>query len=266
MASNTAVLIVEDEPNLAKNMRRYLRNAGFEVHIAHTGEKAMVELETYKPDIVLLDYRLPDTNGLKLLGQIQAIDTRIRTIMITGEGNIQLAVQAMKAGAHDYLAKPVVLNELKLLLKKTMGQERIEGVLDYFREKQAGQSGLDKLLGNSTVIVELKKEIQHLIEAEKNLIEGVPATVLITGETGSGKDLVARAFHFDGPRAQGPFIELNCSAIPDHLLEADLFGYERGAFTDARERKMGLVETADGGTLFLDEIRRSAFPLADLRF
>ncbi len=254
MSSHPAILIVEDEPILAKNMGRYLRNSGFDVNVTFTGETAMAQLEKYKPDIVLLDYRLPDTNGLDLLGRIQMVDRRIRVIMITGEGNIQLAVQAIKAGAYDYLEKPVVLKELKLLLKKIAGRERMEGALDYFQQKQAGESGLDKLLGNSTVMVDLKLQISQLLEAEQNLVDGVPASVLITGETGTGKDLVARAFHFDGPRVQGPFIELNCSAIPDHLLEAELFGYERGAFTDARERKMGLVEAADGGTLFLDEI------------
>lgn len=254
MGSLPAILIVEDEPTLAKNMRRYLDNAGFEVHVTGTGEAAMTELESYRPDIVLLDYRLPDTNGLELLARIQMVDSRISIIMITGEGNVELAVEAMKAGAHDYLSKPVVLKELKFLLDKISKLERIEGALDYFRHKQAGESGLDKLIGNSTVMLELKQQIHQLIEAERSLVEGIPASVLITGETGTGKELVARAFHFDGPRHDGPFIELNCSAIPEHLLEAELFGYERGAFTDARERKIGLVETADGGTLFLDEI------------
>jgi len=254
MSSHPAILIVEDEPTLAKNMGRYLRNSGFDVKISFTGATAMSQLERYKPDIVLLDYRLPDTDGLELLGRIQVVDRRIRVIMITGEGNIQLAVQAIKAGAYDYLAKPVVLKELKLLLKKIAGRDRMEGALEYFRQKQAGESGLDKLLGNSTVMIDLKLQISQLLEAEQNLVDGVPASVLITGETGTGKDLVARAFHFDGTRRQGQFIELNCSAIPEHLLEAELFGYERGAFTDARERKMGLVEAADRGTLFLDEI------------
>ena len=254
MGSNPAILIVEDEPTLAKNMRRYLEHAGFEVQVSATGEAAMTSLESYKPDIVLLDYRLPDTNGLALLGRIQAVDRRIRTVMITGEGNVEIAVQAMKNGAYDYLAKPVVLKELILLLQKIAGQERIEGALDYFLQKQAGESGLDKLLGDSQVMLDLKQQIRQLLEAERNLVEGIPASVLITGETGSGKELVARAFHFDGTRQDGPFIELNCSAIPAHLLESELFGYERGAFTGARERKTGLVEAADGGTLFLDEI------------
>jgi DNA-binding NtrC family response regulator len=254
MSALPALLIVEDEPTLAKNMRRYLLNAGFEVNVAGTGEAAMAALEDYKPDIVLLDYRLPDTNGLELLDRIKSIDAQIHVIMITGEGNVQLAVKAMKAGAFDYLAKPVVLKELKLMLEKLTGQERMEEALDYFRHKQADESGLDKLLGESPVMGDLKQQIRMLIGAEKNLVEGVPASVLITGETGTGKELVARAFHFDGARRDKPFIEINCSAIPAHLLEAELFGYERGAFTDARERKIGLVEAADGGTLFLDEI------------
>lgn len=254
MASNPAILIVEDEPTLAKNMRRYLEHAGFEVQVSATGEAAMASLESYKPDIVLLDYRLPDTDGLDLLGRIQSVDRRIRTIMITGEGNVEIAVQAMKNGAYDYLAKPVVLKELLLLLQKIAGQERIEGALDYFQQKQADESGLDKLYGDSQVMLDLKRQIRQLLEAERNLVEGIPASVLITGETGSGKELVARALHFGGARQDGPFIELNCSAIPAHLLESELFGYERGAFTGARERKTGLVEAADGGTLFLDEI------------
>jgi len=254
MGSLPAILIVEDEATLAKNMCRYLENAGFEVHVTDNGQTTMEELESYKPDIVLLDYRLPDTNGLELLGRIRAVDRRIRVIMITGEGNVQLAVDAMKTGAQDYLTKPVILKELKILLIKIADQERMAGALDYFRQKQSGESGLDKLLGSSKVIIELKQQIRQLIAAEHNLVEGIPASVLITGETGSGKDLVARAFHFDGTRRQGSFIELNCAAIPAHLLEAELFGYERGAFTDAHERKMGLVEAADGGTLFLDEI------------
>ena len=254
MSTLSAILIVEDEPTLAKNMRRYLDGAGFDARAVATGEAALKELEAFKPDIVLLDYRLPDTDGLQLLDHIRALDRGIRVIMITGEGNVQLAVNAMKAGAHDYLAKPIVLKELKLLLEKIGSQSRLEDSLEYYREQQAGMSGLDKMIGESAPMQQLKRQIRQLLDAELNLVEGVPASVLITGETGSGKELVARAFHFDGARSSGPFIELNCSAIPAHLLEAELFGYERGAFTDARERKIGLVEAADGGTLFLDEI------------
>lgn len=249
-----AILIVEDEHTLAKNMCLFLRNAGFEARVAETGKAAMKELDNYKPDIVLLDYRLPDTNGLTLISKIHSVDSRICIIMITGEGDVQLAVNAMKAGAYDYLSKPVVLKALKLLLEKIAGRARLESELDYFHQKNAGESGLDKMLGNSSVMVALKLQIGKLLDAEKDLIDGAPASVLITGESGTGKELAARAFHYDGSRKKMPFIEINCSAIPAHLLEAELLGYERGAFTDAKVSKMGLVEAADGGTLFLDEI------------
>ncbi|MEK7322951.1 MAG: sigma-54 dependent transcriptional regulator [Pseudomonadota bacterium] len=254
MSSLPAILIVEDEPTLAKNMRLFLQNAGFDVHTANCGKAALAELEGFKPDVILLDYRLPDTDGIELIGRIHRIDNGVRTIIITGEGNIQIAVQAMKAGAYDYLIKPVALKELSIMLEKLARHERLEGALDYYRHKQAESSGLSKLCGQSPPMLALKRQIAQLLEAERSLTDGVPASILITGETGTGKELVARAFHFDGPRRGGAFIEVNCAAIPAHLLEAELFGYERGAFTDARERKMGLVETADGGTLFLDEI------------
>lgn len=254
MSSLPAILIIEDEPTLAKNMRLFLQNAGFDVHTANSGKAALAELEDFKPDVILLDYRLPDSDGVELIGRIRRIDSGVRIVIITGEGNIQIAVQAMKAGAYDYLTKPVELKELRLMLEKIARHERLEGALDYYRHKQAESSGLAKLRGESPPMLALKRQITRLIEAERDLTDGVPASILITGETGTGKELVARAFHFDGPRRGGAFIEVNCAAIPAHLLEAELFGYERGAFTDARERKMGLVEAADGGTLFLDEI------------
>jgi DNA-binding NtrC family response regulator len=160
----------------------------------------------------------------------------------------------MKAGAYDFLTKPVPLAKLRILLERAMGQERQAQALSYYRRKEAAQGGLDALIGESPPMQQLKGRIAQLLQAEQNLRDADAPAVLITGETGTGKELVARALHFAGPRREQPFVEINCAAIPAQLLESELFGHERGAFTDARERKMGLVETAAGGTLFLDEI------------
>lgn len=248
------ILIVEDEPVLAKNMGRYLERHGGDVRTAGTGRDALRQFEEFKPDIVLLDLHLPDGNGLDILGKLREIDPQVRAIVVTAHGNVRIAVDAMKAGAQDYLSKPVALDELRLLIDKILGQQRLEGALSYYRDRGATASGLDKIVGGSPAMQALRDRIGQLLAAERALVEGAAPPVLITGETGSGKELVARALHFDGVRRTRPFVEINCSAIPTHLVESELFGHERGAFTDARERKIGLVESAHGGTLFLDEI------------
>ncbi len=249
-----SVLIVDDEVTFARNVTKYLSRHGYETRSCNDGAEALEALETYKPDLVLLDYALPGADGLEILKQIRARDTQTKVIMMTGQGSVQIAVDAMKNGAQDYLCKPLVLAELRLMLDKCIGQERREGALAYYQRKQAQQSGLAKLIGESTSMVALKSRIQHLIEAERRLKDVDSPPVLITGASGTGKELVARALHFDGPRCERPFIEVNCASFPADLIEAELFGYERGAFTDAKNRKLGLLEAADGGSLFLDEI------------
>ena len=249
-----AILLIEDEAILAKNVKRFLERQDYDVRIAGDGADGLRQFDAFKPDLVLLDFHLPGGNGLDVLGEIRKRDRNVKVILVTGHGSVQLAVDAMKAGAYDYLSKPLVLSELKLVIDKALGQERLEGALSYYRDKQAEDSGIDKILGDSAPMAQLKQRIGQLLEAERRMVDGTPPAVLITGETGTGKELVARAIHFDGPRRERPFVELNCAAIPTHLLESELFGYERGAFTDARERKIGLVESAHGGTLFLDEI------------
>ncbi len=249
-----AVLIVEDEPILAKNLAAYLARHGHDARVAASGEEALAQFEAFRPDAVVLDYQLPGVDGLAVLRRMRSLDPRIKVVMVTGQGGVEVAVEAMKAGASDYLVKPVVLAELKLLLDRIAGEERLEGAVAYYQGRQAAQSGLDKLIGDSPPMAALKQRIARFIAAEAALRDGAPASVLVTGETGSGKELVARAFHFDGPRREHPFVEINCAAIPAALMEGELFGFERGAFTDAKQRKLGLVETAAGGTLFLDEI------------
>ncbi|HKA44600.1 MAG TPA: sigma-54 dependent transcriptional regulator [Burkholderiales bacterium] len=250
----TAVLIIEDEAILAKNMATYLGRHGFEARRVGSGEAGLAELDSYKPDIVLLDYHLPGMSGLEALARIRQCDEQIKVIMITGQGSVQTAVDAMKAGAYDYLTKPVALSELKLLLERAAGQERTERAISYYQRREAQENGLARLIGASPPMQALRATVGQLLEAEHKLEDGGAPAVLIIGETGTGKELVARAVHFDGRRRAQPFIEINCASIPAQLLEAELFGYERGAFTDARSRKLGLAEAADGGTLFLDEV------------
>jgi two-component system, NtrC family, response regulator AtoC len=249
-----SVLIVEDDEVLADNMRLYLERNGWDAQVSNSAEAALTALETARPDVLITDYLLPGRTGLELLGNVIGIDPQIKIIMLTGEGGVQVAVDAMKAGAYDYLTKPVALAELKLLLEKAVGVARMENALSFYQKSQARDSGLDHLVGDSSPMRVVKDTVRQILDAEAKMQPGDLPAILITGETGTGKELVARALHFDGSRRQGPFVEVNCASIPSNLLEAELFGHERGAFTDAKERKLGLVEAAEGGSLFLDEI------------
>ena len=249
-----AVFIVDDEPTLVKNVRAFLDRHGFETDAATSAEDALARIESFRPDVVLLDFHLPGIDGVEALRRIRAKLPEVRVIMITGHSGVQVAVDAMKAGAYDYIVKPVVLGELKVLLERCAGQERLETALHYYTRRQATGTALDEMVGESAPMRALKDTLGRLLDAESRMREGPPPAVLVTGETGTGKELVARALHFGGPRAARPFVELNCASIPTQLLEAELFGHERGAFTDARQRRTGLAEAAHGGTLFLDEI------------
>jgi len=251
----SGVLIIEDEAVFAKNVKRYLeRNQDYEVHVAGTAREGLRQLDDFAPDLVLLDLNLPDRHGFEVLQAVRERDASIKVIVITAHGGVQVAVEAMKAGAYDFLSKPVALDALKLLVDKALGQERLEERLSYYRRREADASGLAQIRGSSPAIEQMRRRVAQLLEAERRMSDNELPAVLIHGETGTGKELVARAIHFDGVRSRQPFVELNCAAIPSHLLESELFGHERGAFTDARERKLGLVEAAHGGTLFLDEI------------
>ena len=249
-----AVLVIEDEAVLAKNILIYLQRHGYEVHLAQSAEEGLALLDSVRPDAVVLDFNLPGMNGLEALARIRAFDAAVHVLMLTGHGSVEMAVDAMKAGAFDFLTKPVALSKLRLLLDKAMGQTRRDSALDYYQKRDARAAGLEGLLGESPPMQALKQTIAQLLQAESQMRRADPPAVLVLGETGTGKELVARALHFSGPRRDKPFVELNCAALPAQLLESELFGHERGAFTDARERKLGLVETAEGGTLFLDEI------------
>ncbi|UUZ67522.1 sigma-54 dependent transcriptional regulator [Polaromonas sp. P2-4] len=248
------ILVVEDEGVLAKNIAIYLERTGFEVRLAATAEQGLAMIEEIRPDAIVLDFNLPGMDGLAALARIRELDAAIPVLMMTGYGNVELAVEAMKAGAYDFLTKPVALSKLRLVLEKAFSQTRRDRALDYYKRRDAQTAVVDELIGDSVPMHALKQRIAQLRQAELQMSDAAAPAVLVLGETGSGKEVVARALHLGGPRHDKPFVELNCAAIPAQLLESELFGHERGAFTDARDRKIGLVETAEGGTLFLDEI------------
>ncbi len=248
------ILVIEDEQTLANNIKRYLEGHDYEVRIASTAEEGMKQFEASKPDAVLLDLRLPGMDGLETLSKMREIDAQAKIILITGHGNVENAVEAMKAGAYDFLSKPLVLAKLRMLLDKAVGQTRMEGTLSYYREKAVGINPSSLFIGESSPMRSLKEQISKVVHSDHLLSDVDPPAVLITGETGTGKELVARALHYNGPRKEEPFVEINCASLPNTLLESELFGYERGAFTDAKTKKIGLFEAANKGTLFLDEI------------
>ncbi|ASL26773.1 sigma-54-dependent transcriptional regulator [Azotobacter chroococcum] len=249
-----SILIVEDDATLASNIQTYLERKHYEALVCSSAEEALAMLGTHRPDVLLTDRSLPGMSGLELIARVRALDPQIKPIVMTGYGNVEDAVAAMKAGSYHYLTKPVVLAELKLLIDKALEAQRLEHALSFYQAREARDAGLDALIGSSPAMLAMKATVRQLLEAESRMTDADLPVVLIQGETGTGKELVARALHFDGSRRNGPFVEVNCASIPAHLLEAELFGHERGAFTDAKERRVGLVEAADGGTLFLDEI------------
>ena len=249
-----AILLIEHEAIFAKNVQTYLTREGYEVRLADTVNAALQGFDAFRPGIVVLDYNLPGGNGLELLAQLKQRDPKVPVVILTDHSSIESAVQAMKLGAADYLAKPMAMGELKLVIDRVLKRDQISSALAYYQKRDAQGVGLESWMGESRLMRELKATVTQIIAAERTLTDNDAPAVLITGETGTGKELIARALHFSGARAEKPFVEINCASIPSNLLEAELFGYERGAFTDAKERKQGLVETAEGGTLFLDEI------------
>ncbi len=255
-----AILVIEDENILAKNICDALSLSDHDARTVRTGEEGLDIAEKEAPDIILLDYRLPGIDGLEVLHELRVRAVTASTVMMTAHGNIDTAVEAMKRGAADFLTKPLDLKELQIIIDRVLAHRRVAGQLDYFRQREHAVSGMERIIGKSKHITELKRFIARLVSTPA-LESKEPPNILITGETGTGKDLVARALHYSGPRRDGPFVHVNCTALPDNLVEAELFGYVKGAFTDARADKRGLLDCADGGTVFLDEIGHMPLPL-----
>lgn len=248
------ILIVDDDSQLSDNIRLYLERYDWETHVEYSAEAGLKKLKTLHPDILLTDHMMPGMTGIDLIKQVQEIDPQIKIVMLTGEGSLQVAIDAMKAGASDYLGKPVSLAELKVVLDKTLGQAQMEKTLSVYQRRESKGISLEAIIGESAPTAAVKTKVRQILDAEQLIKGSELPPILINGETGTGKELLARALHFDGVRKGKPFIEINCASLPTNLLESELFGHEKGAFTDAKESRVGLVEAADGGTLFLDEI------------
>jgi two-component system response regulator AtoC len=248
-----SILVVEDEQVLAVAIRDYLTRHGYAAHINSSGEDALRTIEEESFDIILLDYRLPRMNGFKVLCKIKKSRPEIEVIMLTAHGSVEGAVEAMKLGAFDYFTKPIDLEELRLVVEKALKSLRRIHELDYLRSRADRENPWYDIIGPSESMRKVQALIERISSIEATSGREAPA-ILITGETGTGKELVARAIHARSARARGPFVEINCAAIPATLLEAEIFGHEKGAFTDAKAVQIGLFEAADTGTLFLDEI------------
>jgi two-component system, NtrC family, response regulator AtoC len=243
-----SVLIVDDERTLARAVKAFLLESGYEAEIAPDAEQALSLLETLRPDVVFSDVRLPGMDGIELLRRVREFDPSISVVIMTAYGTIEGAVEAVKLGAFDYLKKPVDLEELKLLADRAREQSQLRQELSYYRRQAARDVPFAGVVGESPAMRAVLDQARQIAALDET------PPVLIIGETGTGKGLVARTIHAGSGRASKPFIEVNCTAIPANLMEAELFGHERGAFTDAKESRMGLFEAAEGGFLFLDEV------------
>lgn len=240
------ILVIDDEESIRLSLKEGLQDLGYEVYTAVDGHQGLTEVREMEPNLVLLDIRLPRGNGMEVLRQIKGIDKDIAVIMITAYGETKEAVKAIKNGAFDYVEKPFDFNDLSLTIKKALETQEMKREICYLRNQQKKFMKDKNIIGNSPAMKEVMHKIDILAEND--------VTVLIRGETGVGKELVAREIHSRSRRAGKPFLDINCSAIPGDLLESELFGFEKSAFTGAVTGKKGLLEIADGGTVFLDEI------------
>jgi len=247
------VLLVDDEESLRLAVRTFLKRDGYEVETAASGEEALGLIESFGPDVILTDVRMPKTAGLDLLATLKAKGIEAPVIVMSAHGNIDLAIEAMKAGAYDYIQKPFKAEEVLLALKKAEERESLRRENRALRQEMRRESMFEDMIAKSPQMAAIWRTVAKVADYK--------ATALIMGESGVGKELVARAIHKRSSRRGGPFIAVNCGAIPESLLESELFGYRRGAFTDASADRAGLFEQANHGTLLLDEIGELPLPL-----
>jgi two-component system, NtrC family, response regulator AtoC len=240
------VLIIDDEPGLRQTVSLILADEGYEVHTASDGEEGLARAIEVQPDLILCDVRMPRLTGLEFLEKYRGANGTAMVVVMTAYGGMEMAIQAMKKGAYDYIQKPFSPDQLVLTLKKAEERETLRREVTRLREEVGIDRRYRQIVAKSPAMT---KALEVAAKVAKH-----PSPVLITGESGTGKELVARLIHDESDRARGPFIPVNCGAIPENLLESELFGYSKGAFTGADREKPGLFEVASGGTLLLDEI------------
>lgn len=240
------LLVAEDEANLRLVIQKELQRLGYRVDVAPDGEAALRRLEEGNVDVLLCDINMPRLDGMELLRRVHERPNPPEVIMLTGHATVETAIEAMKLGAYDYLSKPYRITELDALVKQAAEKRRLRVDNQRLRQQLARQSQMPEIVSNSVAMREAIRLVERVAPSE--------ASVLITGESGTGKELIAHAVHRLSNRGDASFIDLNCAAFQESLLESELFGYEAGAFSGAKGRKLGLIELADGGTLFLDEI------------
>jgi DNA-binding NtrC family response regulator len=240
------ILVVDDEPEMVENLTRLLRRAGYRLLGTTDAERALALLESERPDLLLTDLKMPGIDGLELIRRARELDPTLPVIVITAFASIDSAVAAIKAGAFDYLPKTFSLDELTVVVERALRQRALGVENQNLRAQLAAALGLENVIGQSPAMAQVFELVKKAARSEAN--------ILILGDSGTGKELIARAVHANSPRAAHAFIPVDCASLPENLLESELFGHEKGAFTGAVRTKPGLMEMADGGTLFLDEI------------
>ncbi len=246
MVDKIRILVIDDDESTRDYLRALITKNGWRVFTAESGEQALMEMEKVNPTLVTLDLVLPGIDGIETLRLIKEKDQEVPVIMLSGHGQAKTIVQAMKLGATDFLRKPFESDELKIAINKALEKKKLVSEVAFLREKVQEQSDSTFLFGTSTRM----KEVEEIVEQ----VADTDITVLIRGESGTGKELIARMLFARSDRHSKPFVKVNCAALPSELLESELFGFEKGAFTGAQKRKLGKFEFADGGTIFLDEI------------
>ena len=249
-----SILIVDDEILTLNNLKKALEKEQYEVHLADTGEKALELFMSLRPQIILLDLMLPGISGIEVLRKVKEKDAAVIVIMMTAYEIVEKAVEAMKLGAYDYILKPFKLNELKNIVRRGAETLSLRIRIQEHLKTQKGRYYFGKIVAESRKM----KDVIHMAE---KIASSDKTTVILQGESGTGKEMLAKAIHYHSPRAEKNLVDINCAAIPENLMESELFGYEAGAFTDARGRKIGLLEKADEGTVFFDEIGDMALSL-----